>query len=104
MSFWPSHVRTIVIVAWAAAAVPACERGQATEGEAAPQGAPECEAYASDYERCVSSIAPNPDVAAHRSEATRQTLAAAAAKDPASLDRLNERCRTAREQLRTACQ
>jgi hypothetical protein len=104
MSFWRLHVRAVVVVAWAVATLPACERGQTTESATPPEGAPECEAYASDYERCVSSIAPNPEVAAQRSETTRQTLAAAAAKDPESLDRLNERCRTAREQLRTACQ
>jgi hypothetical protein len=65
-------------------------------------GAPECDGYATEYERCLNRLAPDPAIASKYASATRESLLAQA-KDPASRDRVNEKCRAAREQLGTAC-
>jgi hypothetical protein len=80
----------------------------ATACKAAPEAsnaddAPECTAYAAEYERCLESLAPTPEVASRFAESARGSLRVAAT-DPEARDRLNEKCRAARVQLRETCQ
>ncbi len=65
--------------------------------------APECVAYAADYERCLKGLTPDPEVAAKPAEITRESLLAAAS-DPSARDRVNEKCRVARAHLQMTCQ
>jgi hypothetical protein len=81
-----------------------CGRGRTdAEAQASVEGAPECAAYASDYERCLRSLAPDPAAAERLAENTRLSLQAAVT-DEASRIRLNDECRAARAQLRRSCQ
>jgi hypothetical protein len=102
MVFWSSRIRTGLVVAFALATLAACRRGTTGETPAPSEGAPECEAYASDYERCLAGAAPNAQVAREVAEKAREALRVAA-KDPESVDRMNEKCRAARAQLSTTC-
>jgi hypothetical protein len=101
MGFWSVNARRILLVA-SLAALTACKRTSPTEDSASVEGTPECEAYASDYERCLQAMAPDRATADRLAENTRLALQSAV-KDESSRVRLNDECRTAREQLRRTC-
>jgi hypothetical protein len=103
MGFWAPHARTAAVVALTVAALGSCKRASSTESAPAPEEATECEAYASDYERCLRTLAPEPATAARLAENTRLSLRSAVV-DEASRIRVNDQCRVARDQLRRSCQ
>jgi hypothetical protein len=93
--------RTLGVLAVALAAIE-CKRTSTAQPDEAGE-APECEAYAADYERCLTSLARKDRVDSTFADSTRAALRVAS-KDPSSRGRLNERCRAARAQLEATCQ